>query len=134
MIRALLLALAVGAAPLTAQEAPEDPALAERAEALNLQLRCLVCQNQSIAESNADLAKDMRAIVLERLEAGDGDEEVIDYLRARYGDYVTLKPPVKPSTWALWFGPLAFLGVGALLMARQFRKSAPVEDGEAAGS
>ena len=86
-----------------------DPALEQRARALSRQLRCLVCQNQSIDDSDADLAHDLRQLVRERLAAGDSDAEIIAFLTARYGDFVLLKPPVEPATWGLWFGPLALL-------------------------
>ncbi|HEX5079414.1 MAG TPA: cytochrome c-type biogenesis protein [Geminicoccaceae bacterium] len=86
-----------------------DPALEQRARALSRQLRCLVCQNQSIDDSDADLAHDLRRLVRERLLAGDSDEQIIAFLTARYGDFVLLKPPVEPATWGLWFGPLALL-------------------------
>ena len=89
-----------------------DPALEGRARALSTQIRCLVCQNQSIDDSNADLARDLRILVRERLVAGDSDQGVLDYLSSRYGDFVLLKPPIKPETWALWFGP-----VGIVLLA-----------------
>jgi cytochrome c-type biogenesis protein CcmH len=89
-----------------------DPALEARARALSQELRCLVCQNQSIDDSNADLAHDLRVLVRERLVAGDSDANVLAYLTSRYGDYVLLRPPVKPATWALWFGPPALLLAG----------------------
>ena len=91
-----------------------DQALEHRARELSKQLRCLVCQNQSIDDSDADLARDLRRIVREQLVAGKSDQEIIDYLTARYGDFVLLKPPVVPATWGLWFGPLAVLVIAAL--------------------
>jgi cytochrome c-type biogenesis protein CcmH len=91
-----------------------DQALEHRARELSKQLRCLVCQNQSIDDSDADLARDLRRIVREQLVAGKSDQEIIDFLTARYGDFVLLKPPVEPATWGLWFGPLAVLVVAAL--------------------
>jgi cytochrome c-type biogenesis protein CcmH len=90
-----------------------DPVLEQRARDLSKQLRCLVCQNQSIDDSDADLAGDLRRIVREQLVAGKSDGEVIDYLTARYGDFVLLKPPVKPATWSLWFGPALVLVIAA---------------------
>jgi cytochrome c-type biogenesis protein CcmH len=99
-----------------------DQALENRARALSKQLRCLVCQNQSIDDSDADLARDLRRAVREQLVAGQSDQEIIDYLTARYGDFVLLKPPVKPATWGLWFGPLAVLvvaAVGAMVYVRR---------------
>jgi cytochrome c-type biogenesis protein CcmH len=105
-----------------------DPALEQRARALSKQLRCLVCQNQSIDDSNADLADDLRRLVRERLKAGDSDQQIIDFLTARYGDFVLLKPPVEPATWGLWFGPAALLLLGAggiALHLRRRRRSEP---------
>ena len=89
----------------------EDPAQEARARELHKQLRCLVCQNQSIADSNAELARDLRQVVRERIVAGDSDDEAIAYLSARYGDWVLLAPPFKASTLALWLGPLLVLAV-----------------------
>jgi cytochrome c-type biogenesis protein CcmH len=86
-----------------------DPALEARARNLSQDLRCLVCQNQSIDDSSAPLAKDLRVIVRERLTAGDTDEQVIEYLVARYGNYVLLKPPFQGDTLFLWIGPAVFL-------------------------
>ncbi len=101
-----------------------DPVLEERARALGKELRCLVCQNQSIDDSDADLARDLRVLVRERLVAGDSDAEIIGFLTARYGDFVLLKPPVRPATWGLWFGPLLLLvvaGAGIALYLRRRR-------------
>src|SRR3954468_8332537 len=86
-----------------------DPALEARARALSKELRCLVCQNESIDDSNADLAHDLRVLVRERLVAGDSDQQVLAYLRSRYGDFVLLRPPFEPATWFLWFGPPGLL-------------------------
>ncbi len=99
-------------------EVLSDPALEARARALSQGLRCLVCQNQTIDDSNAGLARDLRIIVRERLVAGDSDEAVLAYITARYGDFVLLSPPMKPKTYALWFGPLLILVLGAFGMAR----------------
>lgn len=110
-------------------EVLEDPALEERARALSKNLRCLVCQNESIDESNAELAKDLRVLVRERLVAGDTDAEVIEFVVSKYGDFVLLKPPVKPSTYALWAGPFLLLVIGAVgfgaYILRQRRNPAP---------
>lgn len=119
MIRLVLL-LALLAGPALAATSPTemlpDPALEARARTLGKELRCLVCQNQSIDDSDAELARDLRRVVRDRLVAGDSDAQVIDYVTQRYGDFVLLKPPVKPATWLLWFGPLVvLLGGGALL-------------------
>jgi cytochrome c-type biogenesis protein CcmH len=99
--------------------------LEQRARNLGRQLRCLVCQNQSIDDSDAELARDLRQIVRERLVAGDSDQEIIAFLTARYGDFVLLRPPVKPATWGLWFGPLAVLVVAAGGIAVYLRRRSP---------
>ena len=104
-----------------------DPALEERARALSRELRCLVCQNQSIDDSSAPLAADLRRLVRERLAAGDGDRAVKDYLVARYGDFVLLRPPVKPATWILWLAPPFLLVGGAAIAFLALRRRRPVE-------
>ena len=121
---ALWLTLAAGAAPaFTPDEPLADAALEDRARALHEELRCLVCQGQSIADSNAGLAQDMRTIVRERIAAGESDEQVRGFLVARYGDYVLLDPPLKPETYALWFGPAAVLVAGAGLVYALMRRA-----------
>ena len=121
---ALWLALAAGAAPaFTPDEPLADAALEDRARALHEELRCLVCQGQSIAASNAALAQDMRAVVRERIAAGESDTQVRGFLVARYGDYVLLDPPVKPETYALWFGPAAVFVAGAGLVYALMRRA-----------
>lgn len=114
MIRALILALALAlAAPagpalaVNPDEVLEDPALEKRARDISAELRCLVCQNESIDDSNADMARDLRLLVRERLVAGDSDEEVVDYLVDRYGAFVRLRPPLTASTLMLWGLPFA---------------------------
>jgi len=105
-----------------------DPALEARARDISKGLRCLVCQNESIDDSGAELAHDLRVLVRERLQQGDSDAQVVDYLVTRYGDFVLLKPPVAPRTWLLWFGPAAILVFGggtALLMMRRRGRVAP---------
>lgn len=108
-------------------EVLEDPALEARARALSVGLRCLVCQNQSIDDSDAPLAKDLRVLVRERLEAGDSDEEIIAFVVSRYGEFVLLKPRLNPHTWILWFATplvlLAALGAIALSYRRRTRAS-----------
>jgi cytochrome c-type biogenesis protein CcmH len=100
-----------------------DPALETRARALSKELRCLVCQNQSIDESNADLAHDLRLLLRQRLVTGDTDQQVLDYLTARYGVFVLLDPPFAPLTWLLWLTPPALVVGGAgLLMLRARRR------------
>ena len=104
-----------------------DPAQEQRAEAIGHQLRCLVCQNESVEESNADLARDLRRIIRQRIVAGDSDRQVIDWMVARYGNFVRLRPPFNVTTFALWGAPgIALLaGVGAVVVARRRRPAAP---------
>lgn len=107
---------------VTAMAAPpperlSDPRLEARAVELQKQLRCLVCQGESLDESNAPLAADLRRLIRERIEAGDTNEEVKRYLVARYGDFILMKPPVDSETYVLWFGPLAVLFIGGAIVA-----------------
>jgi cytochrome c-type biogenesis protein CcmH len=126
-------ALGVGVDPPLA-----DPAAEARAHAIARSLRCLVCQNQSIEDSNAPLARDLRQIVRERVAAGDSDDEVRRYLVARYGDWVLLKPPFKAGTAVLWIGPFVLLllaGAGGALYLRRrpaAGAAAPLSDEERA--
>jgi cytochrome c-type biogenesis protein CcmH len=121
----LALLLAPAALALDAAEMFEDPKQEARARAIGRELRCLVCQNESIFDSNAGLARDLRVLVRERMVEGDSDEEVIAYIAERYGDYVLLEPRVKPQTWLLWGAPVIFLGLGAItLMAYSRRRKA----------
>jgi len=105
----LALALAASAVAVAPNEILSDPALETRARSVSKELRCVVCQNQSIDDSNAPLAGDMRIIVRERIAAGDSDAEVKAYLVKRYGNFVLLKPPVQRDTLFLWAGPAIFL-------------------------
>ncbi|MEP3671585.1 MAG: cytochrome c-type biogenesis protein [Hyphomicrobiales bacterium] len=104
-------------------EVLSDPALEARARALSVNLRCLVCQNQSIDDSDAELAKDLRVLVRERLVAGDSDVAVIDYIVARYGEYVLLKPRLGAHTIVLWLSPfvLLFIGIASLIIWQRRR-------------
>jgi cytochrome c-type biogenesis protein CcmH len=128
MIRRIILALTVllfaahFAAAVEPGEMLKDPALEARARAISQEIRCLVCQNQSIDDSNADLAHDLRVIVRERLTAGDSDQQVKDYLTARYGDFVLLDPPVKTKTLILWTGPVALLLLGIFIIVLAARR------------
>jgi cytochrome c-type biogenesis protein CcmH len=99
-----------------------DPALEARARALSAQLRCMVCQNQSIDDSNAELAKDLRVLVRERITAGDSDEAVIDYVVSRYGEFVLLKPRLETKTLLLWGAPIVLLLAGAAVMIVSARR------------
>lgn len=121
----VLLAFLFAAMPAWAvlpNERLADPALEARARALSQELRCQVCQNQSIDDSNAPLAADLRRVVRERLTAGDSDAVILQFMAARYGDYVLLKPPVRAETWALWFGPLAILVIASAGLFVYFRR------------
>jgi cytochrome c-type biogenesis protein CcmH len=113
----LLLLLPLPSGAVEPDEILDDPALEARARELSKEIRCVICQNESIDSSNAGIARDLRILVRDRLTAGDSDREVKDFLVARYGDYVLLKPPVKPETWALWFGPAIILLIGGLATA-----------------
>jgi cytochrome c-type biogenesis protein CcmH len=107
-----------------------DPALEARARALSKELRCMVCQNQSIDDSDAPLARDLRVLVRERLQAGDGDHQVIDFLVARYGEFVLLKPRFSSHTALLWLGPAGIVLIGAFgffVVARRYRMRASSE-------
>jgi cytochrome c-type biogenesis protein CcmH len=126
MLAAALFVLAGPAAAVNPDEELRDPSLEARAQALSRELRCVVCQNQSIDDSEAPLAHDLRLILRERIAAGDSDDQAKAYLVQRYGDFVLLKPPVKASTLGLWFGPLALLAAGGLGVALYLRgRSAP---------
>lgn len=122
---ALTLFLAPPALAVEPREMLPDPALEARAREVSQELRCVVCQNQSIDESNAELAHDMRVLVRKRIAAGDSNSQVIRYLVDRYGDFVTLKPPFRLGTLALWLGPILFL-LAAVFAARAFyRRNVP---------
>jgi cytochrome c-type biogenesis protein CcmH len=115
-----------------AQALSADPALEKRVLALSETLRCLVCQNQTIADSHADLAIDLRNQVREKMVGGWSDQQVLDYMVQRYGDFVLYKPPVKGTTWVLWFGPflLFFVGLGFLLF--KLKQQTPAAEPSAA--
>ncbi len=119
----LLLLLVVGPAFAVSNPAEmlPDHAQEQRAEAIGHQLRCLVCQNESVEDSDADLARDLRHIIRTRVQTGDSDQQVIDWMVARYGDFVRLKPPFDAQTIVLWLAPaLALLvGIGAVLISRR---------------
>ena len=102
-------------------EVLDDPKLEQRAREISKGLRCVVCQNESIDASNADLAKDLRVLVRDRLQEGDTNEEVVAYIVARYGEFVLLEPRFAPHTYLLWLAPLALLLFGLALAVRAFR-------------
>jgi cytochrome c-type biogenesis protein CcmH len=108
----LFLLFAQQAAAVSPDETLSDPKLEARARGIGKELRCLVCQNQSIDDSEAPLAHDLRVLVRQRLAKGDSDDQVRQYIVARYGTYVLLKPPFDPETYLLWFGPFLLLAAG----------------------
>ena len=108
-----------GEAPLLA----EDPVVEQRMIAISEELRCLVCQNESLAGSRADLALDLRREIRTLIKAGKTDAEIMDFMVSRYGDFVRYRPPVKPITWALWFGPFLLLIGAVVLLVRMVRRS-----------
>ena len=118
----LLLGVVLPAIAVEPDEMLDDPVLEQRARALSVEIRCVVCQNESIDSSNADIARELRILVRERLVAGDSDQQVLDYLVARYGDFVLLRPPVKPETYLLWFGPLVVFLLGVVGVFFYFRR------------
>jgi cytochrome c-type biogenesis protein CcmH len=121
-IIALTLLLASGAAPASeAAPAAEDPALEKRVNALSAELRCLVCQNQTIADSNASLAVDLKNQIREKLKQGESESQIIDFMVARYGDFVLYRPPVKAATLVLWFGPLLLVLAGLIVLYRRLK-------------
>ncbi|MGA7489591.1 MAG: cytochrome c-type biogenesis protein [Xanthobacteraceae bacterium] len=137
-LRLLVVALALAAPRVAVAVQPDemlpDAALEARARTLSKELRCMVCQNQSIDDSDAPLARDLRILVRERLQAGDSDRQVIDFLVARYGEFVLLKPPFSAHTALLWLGPAAVVLLGAfglLLAARRRRRDWPPSGADA---
>jgi cytochrome c-type biogenesis protein CcmH len=120
----ILIASLAPARAVTPDEMLSDPALEGRARALSQDLRCVVCQNQIIDDSNAPLARDLRVLLRERLTAGDSDRQVVDYIVARYGNFVLLKPPVQMNTLLLWAGPALFLLFAAFGFTRYIRARA----------
>ncbi len=134
-----LLALLLGGVVLaqsTAVPTEDDPVASKRAVELGMKLRCLVCQNQSIEDSHADLAADLRRQIREQMAAGKSDREIIQFMTDRYGDFVLYDPPFKATTLLLWTGPALLLLIGAIVMARVIRARrrlvAPLSDAERA--
>jgi cytochrome c-type biogenesis protein CcmH len=126
-------------APPTAQPLFADVAIENRLTLLSRELRCVVCQNEALSESPAELATDMRQEIRDLMKAGKTDQEVLDFLTSRYGDFVLFRPPFKPVTYLLWVGPFVFLGFGVLvwfmaLRARRTFQSAPVSSAQLAAA
>lgn len=118
----LAVSLAGSAVAVEPDEMLKDPAQEARAEAIGRQLRCPVCKTESIEESDADFTKDLRKVVREQIAAGKTDAQVLDFMHDRYGDFILLRPPFKPTTWALWLAPPALLvlgGIFAFFMTRR---------------
>ena len=135
-IARLIVVLAVALSPillLAAEALPteSDPVAAARAVALSEKLRCLVCQNQTIADSNAELAQDLRRQIREQIAAGKSDQQIVDYMVARYGDFVLYQPPVKATTLLLWAGPALLVAVGFIVLARTVRLRRAASDAPA---
>lgn len=121
-VASLLLCQGFTALAVEPDEMLADPALEARAREISKELRCLVCQNQSIDDSSADLARDLRILVRQRLVAGDSDEQVIQYVADRYGDFVLLRPPLKPATLTLWLAPPLLLILGVVMSIVYLRR------------
>ncbi|MDQ3472282.1 MAG: cytochrome c-type biogenesis protein CcmH [Acidobacteriota bacterium] len=117
----LLFSLAATGVAQTAQPLAEDPEIEKRLQALSQELRCLVCQNESLADSRAGLAEDLRREIRDQMKAGKSDKEIIAFLTARYGDFVLYRPRVTPTTYLLWFGPFILLAVGLLVLYQQLK-------------
>ena len=135
LVLVLMLAASPRALAVQPDEILADTALEARARSLSKELRCMVCQNQSIDDSDAPLARDLRVLVRERLQAGDSDRQVIDFLVARYGEFVLLKPRFSAQTALLWLGPAAVLLLGAFglfLVARRHRPDSTAATADAA--
>ena len=118
-----IITLFVLPAPALALEPDEilaNPVLEQRARNLSRVLRCLVCQNENIDESNAPLARDLRLLVRQKIQNGDSDDDILRWLRARYGDFILFDPPWQPHTYALWLLPLLVFAVGSFIIARFF--------------
>jgi cytochrome c-type biogenesis protein CcmH len=133
-VRAFALAalLAPGAQAFAKEAAPaaQDPALERRVMAIAGELRCLVCQNQTIADSNAELAADLRNQVREKVRAGQSDRQIIDFMVERYGDFVLYRPPFKATTMLLWLGPLLLLAAGLAILFRRLARPRVKSDAE----
>jgi cytochrome c-type biogenesis protein CcmH len=118
----ILVVFCFGGALVAKEATPnEDPKIEQRMRALTEQLRCLVCQNETLADSRADLAEDLRKQIREQMKAGKSDQEILAFLTQRYGDFVLYKPPVKATTYLLWFGPFILLIAGTLALYRYLK-------------
>ena len=127
LILFLLVTASLGVFAGEAKPLAEDPVLEARLKAMSQELRCLVCQNQTLSDSNAPLAEDLRKEIRTQMRAGKTDQEVIDYLVARYGDFVRYRPPVNTNTALLWFGPFLLLIIGGFVLYRVLKRQASGE-------
>ena len=121
----LLILFSIPTLPVVSKEAQQsaaDPVLEERVMNLARELRCLVCQNETLADSRADLAEDLRNQIREQMRAGKSDKEIIDFLTARYGKFILYRPPIDPTTYLLWFGPFVLLLAGLTLLFRYVKQ------------
>jgi cytochrome c-type biogenesis protein CcmH len=118
----LFLSLAASASAKEAQPSAADPALEERVMKLSKELRCLVCQNETLADSRADLAEDLRGQIREQMKAGKSDKEIVAYLTQRYGKFILYNPPIDPTTYLLWFGPFLLLLAGLAVLFRYLKQ------------
>ncbi len=121
-VAVLICAITLPAFAVDPRERLPDTKLETRARALSAELRCVVCQNQSIDESDADLARDLRQVIRVRIAVGDSDQEVLDYVVARYGEFVLLRPPFKGATVVLWLGPILFVLAGLAGIVLYYRR------------
>ncbi len=132
LLRTLLLAVLVTvggqALAIDSEDAFDDPVLQHRYENINRELRCLVCQNQTIADSNATLAQDLRREVREMIAAGKSDDEIRDFMIERYGDFVLYRPRMTPENFLLWAAPVLLLAIGAIVVVRVIRRRAQEAD------
>jgi cytochrome c-type biogenesis protein CcmH len=124
LVLLLLAAVAWGAAAREARPLADDEAVEQRLISIAEELRCLVCQNESLAGSRAELAQDLRREIRTLIRSGKSDAEILDFLVSRYGDFVRYRPPLKPTTWLLWLGPFALLGVALVALFLHLRRRA----------
>ena len=129
-IISIAIALAGSATAVEPDEMLKDPAQEARAEAIGRQLRCPVCKTESIEESDADFTKDLRKVVREQVAQGKTDAQVLDFMHDRYGDFILLRPPFKPATWALWLAPPVLLVLGGIFAFFMTRRRPSTVDAE----
>lgn len=128
LLLAFCLALPLSAAAKEAAPASDDPVLEAKVMRISAELRCLVCQNQTIADSHADLAQDLRGQVRDMLRQGQSEAQILDYMTQRYGDFVLYRPPVKSTTTLLWYGPAALLIGGVIVLILVLRRRSKLPD------